>query len=50
MLLIIGEKVGFENICSASRMKQAVVVFFKSELLVNEVTVSGIWVKEMLFR
>ncbi len=47
MLLIIGEKVGFESIVSASWMNKAVVVFFKSEPLVNELTVSGIWVKEM---
>ncbi len=47
MLLIIGEKVGFENIVSASRMNKAMVVFLKSEPLVNELTVSGIWVKEM---
>ncbi len=50
MLLIIGEKVGFENIVSASRMNKAVVVFLKSEPLVNELTVSGIWVKEMFVR
>lgn len=46
LLLIIGQKIGFENIVSASRMNKAVVVFLKSELLVNELTVSGIWVKE----
>lgn len=46
LLLIIGQKLGFENIVSASRMNKAVVVFFKSESLVNELTVSGIWVKE----
>ncbi len=42
-LLIIGGKVGFENIVSASQMNKAVVVFFKSEPLINELTVSGIW-------
>ncbi len=46
LLLIIGQKIGFENIVSASRMNKAVVVFLKSESLVNELTVSGIWVKE----
>lgn len=46
ILQIIGEKVGFENIVSASRMNKAVVVFLKSESLINELTVSGIWVKE----
>lgn len=46
LLVIIGEKLGFENIVSASRMNKAVVVFLKSESLVNELTVSRIWVKE----
>lgn len=46
LLLVIGEQVGFENIISASRMNKAVVVFFKSDSLVNQLTVSGIWVKE----
>lgn len=46
MLLIIGDKIGFDSIVSASRMNKAVVVFLKSEALVNELTVSGIWVKE----
>ncbi len=38
LLLIIGQKLGFENIGSASRMNKVVVLFFKSELLVNELT------------
>jgi len=46
LLLVIGEQVDFENIISASRMNKAVVVFLKSEALVNQLTVSGIWVKE----
>lgn len=46
MLLVFGEKIGFENIVSASRMNKAVVVFLKSEALVNVLTVSGVWVKE----
>lgn len=46
LLLIIGQKLGFENIVSASRMNKAVVVFLKTEALVNDLTVSGIWVKE----
>lgn len=46
LLMSIGQIIGFENIVSASRMNKAVVVFLKSELLVNELTVSGIWVKE----
>lgn len=46
MLLVFGEKIGFENIVSASRMNKAVVVFLKSESLVNDLTVSGVWVKE----
>lgn len=46
ILLIIGDKLGFDNIVSASRMNKAVVVFLKTEALINELTVSGIWVKE----
>lgn len=46
LLLIIGDKLGFDNIVSASRMNKAVVVFLKTEALINELTVSGIWVKE----
>lgn len=45
MLLAIGEKVRYEDIVLASRINKAVVVFFKSESMVNELTVSGIWVK-----
>lgn len=50
LLLIFGEQVGFENILSASRMNKAVVVFLKSESLVNQLIVSGIWVKETFVR
>lgn len=46
VLLAVGEQSGFDNIVSASRMNKAVVVFLKSEALVNELTVNGIWVKE----
>lgn len=46
LLLVIGEQVGFENIISASRMNKAVVIFLKSDSLVNQLTVSGMWVKE----
>lgn len=46
LLLVIGEQVVFENIILASRMNKAVVVFLKSDSLVNQLTVSGIWVKE----
>jgi len=45
LLLVVGEQVGFENIISASRMNKAVVVFLKTEMLINKLTVSGIWVK-----
>ncbi len=41
LLLEIGEQVGFENIISASRINKAIVVFLKSDLLVNQLTVSG---------
>lgn len=43
----MGELVGFENILSASRMNKATVVFLKTEQLVNQLTESGIWIKEM---
>ncbi|XP_050957201.1 uncharacterized protein LOC127158092 [Labeo rohita] len=46
LLVVIGEQLGFENIVSASRMYKAIVVFLKSEALVNQLTVSGVWVKE----
>ncbi|XP_026054630.1 uncharacterized protein LOC113040526 [Carassius auratus] len=46
LLLVIGEQVGFDNIISASRMNKAVVVFLKSDSHVNQLTVSGIWVRE----
>lgn len=46
LLLVIGQKIGFGNIISASRMNKAIVVFLKTEALVSELTVSGIWVKE----
>lgn len=46
VLLVVGEQIGFDNIVSASRMNKAIVVFLKSEALVNELTVNGIWVKE----
>lgn len=47
LLVVVGEQVGFDNIVSASRMNKAVVVFLKTESLINQLTVSGIWVKEM---
>ncbi len=46
VLLVVGEQIGFDNIVSASRMNKAIVGFLKSEALVNELTVNGIWVKE----
>ncbi len=46
LLVVVGERVGFDNIVSASRMNKAVVVFLKTESLINQLTVSGIWVKE----
>lgn len=46
LLLVIGEKIGFDNIVSASRVDKAIVVFLKSESLINQLTVSGLLVKE----
>ncbi len=44
---MVGEMVGFENILSASRMNKAMVVFLKTEPLVNQLTESRIWIKEV---
>ncbi|KAI4871400.1 hypothetical protein NFI96_009402 [Prochilodus magdalenae] len=44
VLLAVGEKVGHDQIYSASRMNKAVVVFVKDERLVNELVEGGIWV------
>ncbi len=41
-MLDVAERVGHENIISASRMNKAVVVFLKEELLVNRLVESGI--------
>lgn len=46
LLIVVGEQVGFENVISASRMNKSIVVFLKSDSMVNQLTVSGIWVKE----
>lgn len=46
-LVVVGELVGFENILSASRMNKAIVVFLKTEQLVNQLTESRIWINEM---
>jgi len=46
LLLVIGERIGFDNIVAASRVDKAIVVFLKSESLVNQLTVSALWVKE----
>ncbi len=46
LLVAVGQKVGFDNIISGSRMNKAVVVFLKAEALVNKLTVDGLWVKE----
>ncbi len=42
VLLDVAERVGHENIISASRMNKTVVVFLKEELLVNRLVESGI--------
>lgn len=47
VLEVVGELVGFDKILSASRMNKAVVVFLKTEQLVNQVTENGLWIKEM---
>lgn len=46
VLVVVGELIGFENILSASRMNKAIVVFLKTEQLVNQLTESGIWINE----
>ncbi len=45
--MVVGELVGFKNILSASRMNKAMVVLLKTEQLVNQLTESGIWIKDM---
>lgn len=47
VLLAVGEKVGREQIYSASRMNKALVVFVKDARLVNELVEGGIWVREI---
>lgn len=47
VLVVVGDQVGHENINSASRMNKAVVVFLKTEQLVNQIIENGLWVKGM---
>jgi hypothetical protein len=42
VLLAVGEKVGYENLTSASRMNKAVVVFVEKEDIVNQLVSDGI--------
>ncbi len=44
VLIEVGNHIGHENIVSASRMNQAVVVFLKEQNLVNRLIVSGLTV------
>lgn len=46
VLLAVAEKIGHENINSASRMNKVVVVFLKKENLVKTMIEKGIWVQE----
>jgi len=46
VLVVVGGIIGFENILSASRMNKAVIVFLKTEQLVNQVSENGLWIKE----
>lgn len=46
VLIEVGDQIGHENIVSASRMNQAVVVFLKEPNLVNRLIVSGLTVKD----
>ena len=46
VLIAVGDQIGHENILSASRMNQAVVVFLKEQNLVNRLIVSGLTVKD----
>ncbi len=48
VLVATGEAVGHKNISSASRMNKAVVVFLKSQHLVNQIIESGLIVNEDL--
>ncbi|KAI4889036.1 hypothetical protein NFI96_021780 [Prochilodus magdalenae] len=48
VLLAVGEQVGCEHICSASRMNRAVMVFLEKESLVSSLIESGIGVKGVL--
>ncbi len=48
VLVAVGEKVGHDNISSASRMNRAVVVFLKQQQLVNQVIESGLIIKDEL--
>lgn len=42
VLLAAGEQIGYDNICSASRMNKAVVIFVKEENLVNRLISTGV--------
>lgn len=46
VLIAVVDQIGHENIVSASRMNQAVVVFLKEQNLVNRLIVSGLTVKD----
>lgn len=46
VLIAVGDQIGHENIVSASRMNQAVVVFLKEQNLVNRLIVNGLTVKD----
>lgn len=46
VLIAIGDQIGHENIVSASRINQAVVVFLKEQNLVNRLVVTGLTVKD----
>ena len=45
-LVVVGEKVGYENIAYASRMNKAIVVFLKEECLLNRLVEHGVLLKE----
>lgn len=42
VLIAAGEQIGYDNICSASRMNKAVVIFVKEEHLVNRLISNGV--------
>ena len=47
VLLAVGESIGHNNMCYASRMNEAVVVFLKEERYVNQLIESGVIIRDL---